>query len=75
MRVIQGVIFLAFLGVVVLFGVQNTEVITVRFWTWTITGPIAVLALAAYFIGMLSGWTVVAFVRRSLRRVSERPHV
>jgi uncharacterized integral membrane protein len=75
MRVIQGVIFLAFLGVVGLFGVQNTDLITVRFWTWTITGPVAALALAAYILGMLSGWTVVAFVRRSLRRVTERPRV
>jgi hypothetical protein len=29
--------------------------------------------VAVYFLGMLSGWTVVSFVRRSLRRVQERP--
>jgi lipopolysaccharide assembly protein A len=73
MRLIQAVIFLAFLGVIGLFAVQNTDVITVNFWTWKLTGPVAILSIAAYILGMLSGWTVVSFVRRSLRRASERP--
>jgi lipopolysaccharide assembly protein A len=73
MRLIQAVIFLAFLGAVGLFAVQNTEAITVDFWTWKVTGPVAMLAIAAYLLGMVSGWTVVAFVTRSLRRVSEHP--
>jgi lipopolysaccharide assembly protein A len=73
MRLIQAVVFLAFLGVVGLFAVQNRDVITVNFWTWKLTGPVAMLSLAAYILGMLSGWTVVSFVRHSLRRVSERP--
>ena len=71
MRFIQAVIFLAFLGAMGLFAAQNTAITTVSFWTWTITAPIALLALATYLLGMLSGWTVVAFVRRSLRRVGE----
>ena len=73
MRFIQAIILLAFLGAVGLFAVQNTETITVDFWTWKLTGPVALLAIAAYLLGMLSGWTVVSFFRRSLRRVSEPP--
>jgi putative membrane protein len=73
MRFIQAVIFLAFLAAIGLFAVQNTNVITVSFWTWTLSGPVALLTIAAYLVGMASGWTVVAFVRRSLRRVGERP--
>ena len=71
MRFIQAIILLAFLGAVGLFAVQNTETITVDFWTWKLTGPVALLAIAAYLLGMVSGWTVVSFFRRSLRRVSE----
>jgi uncharacterized integral membrane protein len=74
MRFLQAIVFLAFLGAVGLFAVQNTDAITVKFWTWTYTGPAALLAIATYVLGMLSGWTVVAFVRRSLRRVGERPN-
>ena len=43
------------------------------FGTWELTGPVALVSLAVYVLGMLSGWTVVAFVRRSLRRVEELP--
>lgn len=71
MRFIQAIVFLAFLAVVGLFAVQNTNVITVNFWRWSFSGPVAFLTLAVYFLGMISGWTVVAFVRRSLRRVGE----
>ena len=62
-----------FLGAVGIFAVQNTDVITVNFWTWKIVGPLAPIAIAIYILGMLSGWTVVAFVRQSLRRVREHP--
>jgi lipopolysaccharide assembly protein A len=73
MRFIQAVILLVFLAAIALFAVQNTEAITVAFWTWKATGPVALLAIVAYLLGMVSGGTVVTFVRRSLHRVSERP--
>ena len=72
MRFVQAIILLIFLGMLGLFAVQNTEDITVTFWTWKITGPVALLTIAAYVLGMLSGWTVVSFFTRSLRRMSER---
>jgi uncharacterized integral membrane protein len=73
MRIIQAILFLAFLGAVGMFAAQNTHSVTVGFWTWTMTAPVAIVIVAVYLLGMLSGWTVVAFVRRSLRRVAEPP--
>ena len=73
MRFVQAVLLIIFLGALGLFAVQNTEPITVTFWTWRVSGPAALLAIAAYLLGMLSGWTVVSFFTRSLRRVSESP--
>src|SRR5271156_766590 len=73
MRFIQAIILLVFLGALGLFAVQNTEAITVAFWTWKATGPVAMLTIVAYLLGMVSGGTVVSFFRRSLQRVSERP--
>jgi lipopolysaccharide assembly protein A len=73
MRIIQAILFLIFLGAVGLFAVQNTRTVTVDFWTWQLTAPVALVIVAVYFLGMLSGWTVVAFVGRSLRRVTEQP--
>jgi putative membrane protein len=72
MRFIQAILLLAFLGAVGLFAVQNTEAITVTFWTWKARGPVALLTIAAYLLGMVSGWTVLSFFTRSLHRVSER---
>lgn len=72
MRFIQAIILLAFLGVVGTFAVQNTHVITVKFLSWAVTGPVALLIIAVYFLGMLTGWTVVAFVTRSFRRVARQ---
>jgi putative membrane protein len=73
MRVIQGALLLVFLGAVGLFAFQNTRSVTVGFWTWEVTAPVAIVIVAVYLLGMISGWTVVAFVRRSLRKVGEQP--
>jgi uncharacterized integral membrane protein len=73
MRYVQALLLLVFLGAVGLFAAQNTDVITVRFLNKAINAPVALLSLAVYVLGMLTGWTVVAFVTRSLRRVAEHP--
>lgn len=73
MRFLQAIIFLAFLGVIGIFALQNTEILTFHFLNWNVTGPVALLTIAVYLLGMLSGWTVVAFAMRSLRRVSQQP--
>ena len=73
MRIVFGAFLLIFLGVVGVFAVQNTQTIDVRFLNWGMTAPVAILALAVYVLGMLSGWTVVGFVKKSIRSVTETP--
>ena len=68
MRLIQAVLFLAFLLLIGVFAAQNTGVVTVNFLAWNLQQPIALLTVAVYVLGMLSGWAVLAFMRRSLRR-------
>lgn len=63
-------IFLAFVG---LFAVQNTESVRVQFLSWGVTAPLAIVAVGIYFLGMISGWSVVAFLRRSYSRVAASP--
>lgn len=74
MRYIQAAILLFFLGAIGLFAIQNMQSIKVDFLTWSISAPVAIFAVAAYVLGMLTGWTVVAFLRRSIHRVSEPTH-
>lgn len=73
MRYILGAILLVFFGAVGLFAVQNTQAVTVRFWNSSLTAPLAAWTVGAYLLGMASGWNVVAFVRRSIRQVSQPP--
>jgi len=73
MRLIQAAIFLAFLGAIGIFAVQNRDVINVNFLNWNLSQPVAMVTVAVYILGMLSGWTVVSFARASFRRVTERP--
>ena len=71
MRYVQAILLLVFLGALGIFAVQNTNTITVWFLDWGITAPLALVSVAVYLLGMLTGWTVVAFVSRSLRRVTD----
>jgi putative membrane protein len=73
MRYLQAIILLVFLAAIGVFALQNRDVITVNFLTWNLSEPVALLTVVVYFLGMLSGWTVVAFVRGAFRRITEHP--
>jgi len=71
MRVLCFLFLLLLGGAVGLFAWQNRETITVEFWEWRTTASVAAVAGVGYALGMLSGWSIVGMVRRSLRRVTE----
>jgi putative membrane protein len=73
MRYLQALVFLTFLFAIGIFAVQNRDVITVNFLTWNLSQPVALLSVVVYALGMLSGWTVVAFLRRSFRGATAKP--
>ena len=69
MRYIQAFVFLAFLVAIGVFAAQNTGLITVNFLNWSLSQPVALVTVAVYVVGMLSGWTVLAFMKGSIRQV------
>jgi len=73
MRVIYMLILLVLLGAIGIFALQNRETITLQYLDRSVACPLALLIAIVYLLGMVSGWTVVGFLRRSLRRVSEQP--
>lgn len=73
MRFIQAAFFLALLITIGIFAVQNRDVITVNILAWSLSQPIAIVTLAAYILGMLSGWTVLTFARGTFRGATARP--
>jgi len=73
MRYFQALVFLTFVFAIGVFAVQNRDVITVNFLSWSLSQPVAILGVVVYALGMLSGWTVVAFLRRSFRGATANP--
>jgi putative membrane protein len=71
MRYFQAVVFLAFLATIGIFAIQNRDIVTVNFLGWNLAQPVALVTLAIYVLGMLSGWTIVAFARISFRRATQ----
>jgi uncharacterized integral membrane protein len=72
MRYFYLVLLIVILAAVIVFVVQNDEMVTLRFFQWRVTLRLAVLVAASYVLGMISGWSVFGFLRRSIRRVTDR---
>jgi putative membrane protein len=72
MRVICLIILLIVLAAVVVFAVQNNETVTLQYLDRSVTSSLPLLIAIVYMLGMVSGWTVIGFLKRSLRRVTER---
>ncbi len=73
MRFLQSLIFLLVLAAILIFAAQNTATQTLRFLNWRLDAPTSLVTVASYGLGMISGWTVVGFLSRSFRRVTEDP--
>ncbi|MGJ7457087.1 lipopolysaccharide assembly protein LapA domain-containing protein [Halomonas sp. MA07-2] len=56
--------------VLILF-VQNIVMVEVRFLTWSLSLPMALLLMAIYLLGMISGKSLMHLIRRLGRGRSE----
>lgn len=55
----------------VLFFRENDQALTVSFLGWSVTASAAAVAGIAYGLGMLTGWSVLGVLRRSLASATE----
>ena len=62
---------LAGVGALVIFMVQNTEDVTIKFLVWDFTWPVWLLILVSAVIGALV-WFGLGVLRRHRRRVARR---
>ena len=74
MRFIYFLILMIILGAIGVFAFQNRDLLTLTFWRWSISSSTSLLIILVYLIGMVSGWTVVGFLRRSWHEV-KAPYV
>jgi hypothetical protein len=73
MRLLCLLVLLAFAGAAALLAYENQQEVTLTLFKQTITTTIPMLVGLTYLAGMLSGWTVVGILRRSLNRVIQEP--
>jgi lipopolysaccharide assembly protein A len=74
MRGFYFLVLLVILGAITIFALQNQHEITLRYLDQSVNCALSLLIAIVYFLGMLTGWTLIGVVRRSLRRVSERAY-
>jgi len=67
MRWVHLTAIVLIVAVIVLFCLQNLELVTMSFLRFSVRAPLAVLAVVAYFLGTMTGATLLALVRRSVR--------
>jgi len=67
MRILYLVLLVLLAGITALFALQNLQAITVSFFSWSATLPIALVVVGAYILGMASGGSVLAFLRWTMR--------
>ncbi len=73
MRMIYLLFLLAFTGAAGLLAYENQQEVTLTIFQNNVTTNVPLLVGLTYLAGMLSGWTVVGILRRSLHRVLQAP--
>ena len=72
MRFFCFLVLAAAIAAVTVFAVQNDESVSIKYFDREISLPMAQLVGGVYALGMVSGWTVVGMLKRSIERVTDR---
>jgi uncharacterized membrane protein YciS (DUF1049 family) len=73
MRWLYLLILLVLVVATAIFAFQNQAAVTLHYLDRSVTCPLSPLIGIDYFVGMLTGWTLIGVVRRSIHRISQRP--
>ena len=73
MRLLCLLFLVVFAGVVALLAYENQQEVRLLLFDRGLTTTLPILVGATYLAGMLSGWTVLGILRRSVKRVLREP--
>lgn len=71
MRWIYLAVIVLFAGVTLIFAVQNFQSVTIAFLGFHLSLPMALMAIALYLLGMATGSSLWALLRRSFERAHQ----
>jgi lipopolysaccharide assembly protein A len=66
MRWINLAVIVLFVAAILIFAFQNFEAITVSFLGFSARAPLAILTAIIYLLGMATGGSLIALLRRSI---------
>jgi uncharacterized integral membrane protein len=66
-------VIVLFIAATLLFAVQNFEMITVSFLGFSARAPLALLVAVVYLVGMATGGSLLAILRRSVQGSTRAP--
>jgi uncharacterized integral membrane protein len=67
MRWVHIVVVVLFAAVIIVFVVQNRASVTMSFLGFSLHAPLAVLAAIVYLLGAVTGGSLLALLRKSVR--------
>lgn len=67
MRWIHLAIVVLFIAAVVVFAIQNLQVVTLAFLGFSLRAPVALLTIGVYVLGAITGGSLFALIRRSMQ--------
>ncbi len=67
MRWVYLIIIVVFVAAIVIFGIQNRELVTMAFLGFSVRAPLAILAVIVYVLGAVTGGSLFALLRKSVR--------
>ncbi len=73
MRWVYLIIVVLFAAAVVLFAAQNLGTVTMSFLGFSVRAPLAVLTAVIYILGAVTGGSLYAVLRKSVRGSRSRP--
>ena len=72
MRRLHLVIIVLLAAATLIFALQNLEIVSVDFLWFSVSTPLAILVAATYVVGMATGGSLWALIRRSVRGARPR---
>ena len=67
MRWIHLIVIVLFAAAIIVFAVQNLASVTMSFLGFSLHAPLAVLAAIVYLLGAVTGGSLLALLRKSVR--------
>jgi putative membrane protein len=73
-RYLYIALIVIFVGIVVLFKIQNMESVTVSLFSMSVTLPTSVMVLLVYILGMFTGGFVLGLLRTWTNKATSRTY-